>query len=180
MRQLSVRDLLLALPQFKNEIELIHPDNDAVVFATLDAVGFDTRQGVTYVAQLHRDMQDKVAVGFMALGEYNVDPKFNKFIDMTDRIVIAGLHDRSLAEEMLNIQGKKFTYINDDEPESKASLKRPHDPRYYDDSELLAMGYTAPDEDEGIDAEVGSVEDYESVASQIAMLNGIKKLLRGE
>lgn len=177
MRSLSARDILLALPHLKSEVALIHPKNDAEVFAVLDAVGFDTRQGVEWIVAHHRDMQNNIGVGFIAVGEYNTDPKFKNFIDTTDRIIIAGMLDPSLGRSMEEMMGRRHQYRNEDEQDVK-SRKRPNDPRYYSDEELIAMGYT--DGEESDDSGEGYVEDsYDAIRSQITALEGVRKQLRG-
>ena len=93
MRNISLRDLMLAdsLSHIKSEVELINPKNDVVVNYVLTEIGFDVRQPVEYIPSFHRDMQGKAAVGYQAVGEYMVDPRYNKFIDTMDRIIVAGL-----------------------------------------------------------------------------------------
>lgn len=175
MRNISLRDLMLALPQFKNEIEVIHPDNDEVVFAALDAIGFDSRRGIEYIPSNHRDMQGGEGVGFQAVGEYNPDPKFKKYLDTIDRVIVAGMTDISLAKDMAELMGKRFNYNNQDE--EVVSRKRPNDPRYYSEQELLDMGYSEGDEVEEYDGEV--MENQNSISEQIATLEAVRVMLRG-
>lgn len=182
MRSLSFRDIMLALPQFKSEVEMIRPENDVEINKVLEAVGFDVRQKIEYTAALHRDMANKVGVGFLAVGEYNTDPKYNKFVDTTDRTIIAGLSDVSLAKEMCVLMGKKFSYRNDDEADMKFNT---NDPRYYDAEQLKELGFTGFDDDatseDSFLAEHGGAEsDCDMISSQIAALQSLKIAIRGE
>lgn len=175
---LSVRDLMLCeeLSHIPNEVSLLHPDNDALVASLLEQVGFNIKKEWTYIPSLHRDMREKAQVGFQIVGEYNTDPKYRHLLDMTDKIVVAGMVDPSLAKEMLEIMGKRFQYKNDEE--DVKSRKRPNDPRYYSEEELLEMGYsTGEDEEEVYEDEDDSCN---SVTSQIAALQSIKVAIRGE
>lgn len=177
MRNISLRDLKLADSlAHLNEVEMIHPSNDALVNSVLESIGFNTKQGVQYVASLHRDMQGKAAVGFQAIGEYNVDPKYRGFIDTIDRVIVAGLTDISLAKDMAELMGKRYNYKNQDEEDVKKN-KKPNDPRYYSDSELLEMGYTSGDEEDEYEE---TEPDCELITSQINALNEIKIAVRGE
>lgn len=177
MRVLSFRDIKLALPHMKNEVEMMQRENDTAVLGVLAAVGFSMNHPVSYEVAYHRDMQGGVAVGIMAVGEYNHDSKYRDFLDTTDRIVVAGMQDASLAREMEEIRGKKFGYRNDEELEFKA--KTPvQDARYYSQEQLIEMGYTGGDEEVEYEGTIG--DDYEIITSQIAALVDLKKMIRGE
>lgn len=179
MRNISLRDLMLAeeLSSIKNEIVLINPNNDKLVFSVLQQIGFDTKQEVNYVPSLHRDMQGKIAVGFQAVGEYDTDTKYRPFIDTLDRVIISGMRDISLAKDLIELMGKRYPYRNDDEAEGK-SRKRNNDPRYYSDQELLDMGYTSGEEDEEETVEYVQ-EDYETVSKMIKTLEEVRDQIRG-
>jgi len=178
MRALSLRDLLLAdeLSHIRNEVELIHPNNDAIVKYVLQGIGFDTSREINYEASYHRDMQGKAAVGFRVLGEYDTDLKYKEFLTTDDRVVQAYMKDVSLGKEMEILLGKRFGYKNEDnEYDIGSKRKKPSDPRYYSDDQLLEMGYDDAD-----------YEDYEEVdmedelTQQIKVLEDIKVVLRGE
>jgi len=174
MRSLSVRDILKALPHFKNEIDIINPANDVEVFAVLDAVGFDSRQGIKYIVANHRDMAKQDGVGYIATGEYNPDRKFNKFITVEDMIVIAGMTDISLGKELALLSGKKFVYKNEDEYDIGPKKRKP-DPRYYSDEQLLEMGFTEGNDEEEYDDVDNS---YEAITAQIETLQGVLDVVR--
>lgn len=178
MRNISLRSLMLAeeLSHIKNEVELIHPSNDEVVKKVLAAIGFDVRHGVEYIPSFHRDMSGKAAIGYQAVGEYNVDPKYNKFIDTLDRVIVAGLTDASLAREMSNLLGKRLSYKNDD-PLGDARERVLDDPRYYSEAELLELGYTMGSDEPEYDA---VEDDYESISAQIKVLEDVRDSVRGK
>ena len=176
MKVLSARDVLKALPHYTSEFQVIDPANDAEVYAVLDAVGFDSRRGISYEVALHRDMSNHVAIGFRLCGEYNMDPKFRKFHDLTDRLVIAYTQDPSLGRELDEIRGKRFSYNNKEELEGKA--KKPvSDHKYYSEEELKEMGYTSGEEEE-YDGSIS--DDFETVAQQMDVLKAILFSARGE
>lgn len=175
-RVLSARDVLKALPHYKNEFDVIEKSNDAEVYGVLAAVGFDVSKGITYDVALHRDMSNTVAVGFMISGEYDTNPKFKQFLDMTDRVVVASLVDPSLGREMEAIRGKRFDYKNSEELEFKD--KSFEDPRYFSKEKLLELGYTGDDEEESYDGQVA--ENYDVISSQIETMKSLLKIARGE
>ena len=179
MRNISLRDLMYgvdSLSDIKSEIDLINPANDERIKAVLEEIGFNTKQGIDYIPSNHRDMRNNVAVGFQVVGEYNTDPSMKHFLDTTDRIVVAGMTDVHLAKDMAELMGKRYTYKNQDEDDIK-ERKRPNDPRYYSEEELIEMGYTSGNENE---IEYDDVEtNCDSISSQIAALQIAKELIRG-
>jgi hypothetical protein len=186
LRAISFRDLKLALPQFKNEVEMLHPYNDVAMLGALEAIGFDIKQPINYEASYHRDMQQSAAVGFRAVGEYNLDPKYKNFLDVMDRIIVVGLTDPTFAKELNELHGKSYTYRNDDEYTGKLPRKKPNDPRYFTEQELLDMGYTG-DEDEpeyeeylSASEKRAEAEKTETLTKQIAELENVRIMLRGE
>lgn len=176
MRSISARDTLKALPHYKNEFDIIDPKNDAEVYAVLEAIGMDTRKGVGYDVALHRDMGNTVAVGYMLSSEYSTDSKYKDFLDTTDRIVVAGMLDPSLAREMEEIRGRKYNYRNEEETEVK--LRKPNDPRYYTEEQLIEMGYTGGEEEDEYDGTVS--DNYDVVSQQIETMKALLKIARGE
>lgn len=175
MRSLSVRDLMLAdeLSHIRNEVELIHPSNDAIVKYVLQGIGFDTSREIIYEASCHRDMAGKAAVGFRVLGEYDTDPKYKEFLTTEDRVVQAYMKDVSLGKELEILLGKRFGYKNDDEYEIGNKRKKDN-PRYFSDEQLLEDGYSEVDDE---DYEEMDTED--ELTQQINTLEDIKKTIRG-
>ena len=109
MRSISFRDLKL-IPELSryNEIELIHPSNEELMLHWLGKIGFDTDYSVMYLPSKHRDMQNKVAVGFRAVGEISLNRGFvnSPMCSLVERMAVAGYTDRSLAQEMAERAGK--------------------------------------------------------------------------
>ncbi len=183
MRNTSLRDLKLAdTIAHMSELDMIHPNNDKVIKAVLETIGYDVKQKIDFIPSYHRDMQGKAAVGFQVLGEYNLDPKYDKFVDTIDRVVKAGYTDPHLARDMAELMGKRFSYKNEDEIDVKSNLE--DDPRYYTEAEKKAMGFTGFDEDsseEDFLSEHGGAErDCDMISSQIAALQALKVAVRGE
>lgn len=176
MRNCSARDLLLALPHYKNEFDIINRANDTEVYEVLDAIGIDTLRGIGYAVNLHRDMQGKIAVGFILSGEYNRDPKYKNFLDTTDRVILASMDDPSLGRDMIELMGRRYNYKNDDEPEVK--VKAEYDSRYYSPEQLLALGYTGEPEEEEYDGTVS--ENYDVITSQIKTMSQLLSIARSE
>lgn len=175
MKSISARDVLKALPHYKNEFDVISKDNDAEVYGVLDAVGFDSRRGVVYEVALHRDMSGKVAVGYRLCGEFNPDPKYRQFHDLTERIAINGLTDPTFARELEEIRGKRFDYNNKEEIEVKDNTHGKH--RYYSEEELKDMGYTGGEEEDDYDGPVS--DNYETITQQIETMKTLLKIARG-
>jgi hypothetical protein len=148
MRATSLRDLMVAecLAHIPSEAMLVSPENDKLVASVLEQIGYDVKQKWEYIPSRHRDMQNKIDVGYMVVGEFSRDPKYRHFLDTTDRIICAGATDASMAVEMSNLLGKKHTYRGDEKWDdgSRAAVD---DPRYFSDSELLALGFTQEDEE---------------------------------
>jgi hypothetical protein len=177
MKVISFRDILICdeLRHVKNEILLLHPDNDEIVKELVEQIGFDITQPISYEASKHRSLDGRVGVGFQVIGEYSRNKRYAKFLDTTDRIIVAGLSDVSLAREMNSIMGKRNTYSNEEESGvGSGNYKR--DKRYYSEQELLDLGYS---EDIEEDSTEYLEDDWESVMAQIEQLENIKNQIRG-
>jgi hypothetical protein len=122
-RTVSFRDLMVCtkLAHIKNEIELLSTENDAVMADILGQVGFDTEYPITYVPVKHRDMQNKVAVGFMAVGDISINRSFiNSYLCSTvERMIAASYVDPSLTRELGSLMGHHVNYrsLLDDDAE---------------------------------------------------------------
>lgn len=152
---LSFRDLrrIDELAPF-NEIELLHPSKDAVVNKYLEELGFNTDVGVLYIPNKHRDLQNKVAVGFRAVGEIRAYSEYNDspLCTTVERILAAAKTDPSLAREMSLMLG------------SYVSLTMQDGIEYEDDEEF------SPELIE---------DDYSDVAAEIQALCTIRDSIRG-
>lgn len=122
-RVVSFRDLLVCskLAHIKNEIELLHVENDDLMSSILSAIGFDTDYPVTYIPAKHRCMQNKVAVGFMAVGEISLNRAFvsSNICTPTERMIASSYTDPSLTRELARLAGNhvNFKSLLEDEAE---------------------------------------------------------------
>jgi hypothetical protein len=180
LKVISLRDLMLCeeLAGIKNEIELIHPSNDNLVNSLLVQIGFDIKKNILYEASKHRDLTGKVAIGFCACGEYSTDPQYKKFLDVTERTVVAGMVDPSLGREMAAMQGRKNLYRNDEDKWDDGSRAKASDPRYYSEEQLLELGYTMGEEEEldgGYYIEATWEEDLRAIKQLESVHDAIRK-----
>ena len=109
MKTISFRDILVCeeLSHIKNEIDLLSIENDEVMEKILAACGIDTQYSVLYIPSKHRDMQNKVSIGFMAVGDISINRKFinSPMCSTTERMVAASYTDPSLTRELANLMG---------------------------------------------------------------------------
>lgn len=123
-RVISFRDLMLCtkLAHIKNEVELLEIKNDDLVASVLSKVGFDIDYPVTYIPSKHRDMQNRVAVGFMAVGEISLNRAFisSSICTPTERMIASSYTDPSLTRELARLAGNHVNYksLLEDEAES--------------------------------------------------------------
>jgi hypothetical protein len=155
MKVISFRDLKLA-DELKhlNEVEMLFPENDALMHEVLWQCGFDPAKEIEYVPSKHRDMQGKVAIGFQAIGSVCTSRKLlNSCVsDITDRMCAAAYTDPSLTRELASMMGNTINY--------KALLE--------------AEGVV---EDENNEEPVE--EDYEWTVQQIMQLQAVHDMIRG-
>lgn len=182
MKVLSMRDLLVCeeMAHIKNEIEVLDPANDALIKSLLIQIGFDVSRELLYEPSKHRDLQGNVKIGFQICGEYSTDPKYKKFLDTTERTVVAGMLDPSLGREMAMMQGRKNTYRNDDDKWEDGSRARADDARYYSEAQLLELGFTSGSEDEVDPYENEYIErTWEEDLRAIKQLQELRMIIRG-
>jgi hypothetical protein len=138
-----------------NEIEMLHPDNDKAMALVLSKIGFDVEYPIQYLPSKHRDMNNKVAVGFMACGDISINRAFvNSYLCSTvERMIAASYVDPSLTRELGALMGHHVNYrsLLDDDTEW-AGDEMPED--------MLEP-------------------DFEEVGRQIATLAEIRDSLRG-
>lgn len=180
MKSLSFRDLLKCeeLAHIPNEVILMHPSNDALVNSILVQIGFDIKKTVLYEVAKHRDLSGAVAIGAIACGEYSTDPQYKKFLDVTERTVVAGMVDPSLGREMALMQGRKNIYKNSDDKWDDGSRAKADDPRYYSEAQLLEFGYTQGVEEEtdgGYYIEATWEEDLRAIKQLESVRDTIRK-----
>lgn len=156
-RTISFSDLMLAssLSHIKNEIEMLHIDNDEAVSKVLEQIGFDIEYPVSYIPLKHRSMQNKVAVGFMAVGEISLNKSYinSKLCTLTERMIAACYTDPSLTKELSNLMGMRANF--------RLLLENGKD----GSSEDLPEHMLEP--------------DRESVSQQIKALENVRDMIRG-
>lgn len=122
-RTVSFRDLMVCtkLSHIKNEIELLDIKNDAIMSDILSEIGIDIEYPVTYVPSKHRDLQNKVGVGFMAVGDISLNRSFinSSLCSVTERMIAASYSDPSLTRELGTLLGHQvnFRSLLEDETE---------------------------------------------------------------
>ena len=112
MKTLSFRDLQLCT-KFKgmNEIQMLSLENDETMAWVLEQVGFDTEYAVSYIPLVHRDLQNNVGLGFMAVGEINMNKSFidSSICTLTDRMIASAYIDPSLTRELSSLMGMRVS-----------------------------------------------------------------------
>lgn len=154
-RVLSFRDLRLITELSKfTEIELLNPENDAVVNKYLAQLGFDLDYGIVYEPSKHRDMQGNVGVGYRVVGELDINRAVvGSFLcSLEERLAVAAYLDPSFIKEVAPLLGTRI------------------DPKALQDSadadwDDAAYDYTEP--------------DCDMIMGQIEMLRAIRDNIRG-
>lgn len=115
-RVASFRDIKYALvslgkaPSSLTEKEMLEPYWDDDINAVLASVGFDMRQAIDYVPNLHRDIQGNVGMGYRAVGTVTTDPVWLKhpLCTITEAIIFEYRRDPGLARDMAAMLGSYF------------------------------------------------------------------------
>ena len=103
MKSISVTDRR-HIPELShlNYFELVDPKNDHLVKPFLEMIGIDTDYPIQYVAAQHRNLQNKVVVNYMIVGEVQCNRKFlnSEWASLDDRMVAAAYQDPSLCKAL--------------------------------------------------------------------------------
>lgn len=113
MKNISFRDLQLATPFVKmNEIQMLALDNDDDMAWALGHIGFDIDYPVSYVPLNHRDMQGNIGLGFMAVGEINMNSAYveSPLCTLAERMIVAAYTDPSLTKELSTLMGMRVNF----------------------------------------------------------------------
>ena len=157
MKICSFRDLQVC-ERFKgmNEIEMLHPSNDASMAYVLERIGFDIEYPITYEPSNHRCMRGKVAIGFRVIGEINMNRSYidSPLCTLTERMIASAYIDPSLTRELSGLMGMRVNFRS-----------------------LLDNGTDSSNED--LPSEMLE-PDYESVRAQIRTLADLRDEIRGE
>ena len=110
---ISFRDIL-TIPAMSHlrEMDLLNPENDALALPFLYDMGIDTRFPLHITCNLHRDLNNKVAVGYRYTGYMRRDKAFTKspFCDMISRVAIAMDRDVSLGMHMAGMLNQTLDF----------------------------------------------------------------------
>lgn len=161
-KSVSFRDIL-RIPRFSGfrEMDLLHPSLDESVLPYLYALGIDTRFPLEIDVFLHRDMSNKVDVGYRWCGTMRRDNEFvdSGFCEMIDRVSIAMLQDVSLGLEMCSLMNKTFDYKKASDMSSMSDCRG---------------------NDQGLREDLEDFdEDYERNSNLIKMLEEVRDSVRG-
>lgn len=129
MVSISLSDLQL-LDEFKTlpESEMILIKNDEAINKVLYTIGFDVpRFGVIYIPSKHRNLQNKVVIGYRVVGDVRRDDAFKNgpMASLTDRLTISAYKDVSLMKEMALLSGlsrNTMAGLEDDLPDDQETL----------------------------------------------------------
>ena len=113
MLNISFRDIL-TIPAMSHlrEMDLLSPENDALALPFLYDMGIDTRFPFSITCNLHRDLNNKVAVGYRYTGYMRRDKAFanSPFCDMISRVAIAMDRDVSLGLHMAGMLNQTLDF----------------------------------------------------------------------
>lgn len=112
-KTLSFRDLqVCSFFKDMNEIQMLSLENDKAMEFALQHVGFDTDYPVTYEPSNHRCMRGKVALGFRAVGEINMNKSYieSPLCTLTERMIAAAYVDPSLTRELSSLMGMRVNF----------------------------------------------------------------------
>lgn len=107
-RVFSFRDLQ-RIPELShlNEIDMLSIANDKLINSYLAVLGFNIDAAILYEPSKHRDLQNKVAVGFRAVGVITQDRAYlnSPLCTPTERMIAASFTDMSLTKELAKLSG---------------------------------------------------------------------------
>jgi len=128
--------------------------NDALINSYLGQLGFNVEAAVFYEPAKHRDLQNKVAVGFRAVGTITQDREYlnGPMCTPIERMIAASQTDMSLTRELAKLAGTS----------SHAELTTN---RQVSGENQQEQDYSEP--------------DFEDVAAQIKQLEELRDSIRG-
>lgn len=125
MINISFSDVLL-IDEFKGlrELDLLDVKMDAKALPYLHELGLNKNAGYEIIAHKHRNLQNKVVVGFMYSGDIRQDDNFrkSKFCTLMDRVIMSAKKDFSLTKELCTMMGgssSAYSNINEDDEKSE-------------------------------------------------------------
>jgi hypothetical protein len=95
-----------------SEFDMLRIENDNLILGYLEQLGIDTQYSVQYIPSQHRNLQNKVVVGFQAIGEIQCNRKFlnSAYCLPIERIAAYGYQDRSLTAELASLSGTQLNH----------------------------------------------------------------------
>ncbi len=103
MRSISMRDILRVSWLSKyTENDLLSIYRDEEVNKALAIIGFDIEEGITYLPCLHRDMKNKIDIGYLISGDTQINKAWidSPFSSLTDRLESVCYQDVSLFRQL--------------------------------------------------------------------------------
>jgi len=154
-KRVSMSDIL-AIDEFKGlkEFDLLPVEMDNKVLPYLHMLGINKLLGYEVIADQHRNLQNKIVVGYSYIGEMRTCEEFKNspFCSLEDRIIMTGSKDISLTKELSKLAGGGSSMVEREEEDK-------------DPEDLLTQEY---------------VEDnWEQTTKQITALESIVKFVRG-
>jgi hypothetical protein len=103
MKTFSVTDLKL-IPELSHlrMLDFIDPKNSDLIAPFLKVLGFDLDYPIQFVPSQHRNLQGKVVIAYMIVGEVECNASFleSSWATVEDRIIVAGYRDLGKADAM--------------------------------------------------------------------------------
>ena len=139
MKRVSTFDVAKAVRELKKvnirPIDLLEIKNDHLVKEYLFTFGIDINQGIGFIYNKHRTLDNEVKEGYCYVGEIRTDDAFKRspFCDESDRLILAGMKDRSLMQELATMQNISGVFGNlkeqalEDKDDDPAVLEDDHD-----------------------------------------------------
>ena len=117
MKTISITDLVLVPGLSRmSSLEMIRPENDALLAPVLAVMGFDLSKPVEYVPCRHRNLRNTVVIDYLISGELDMSPEFLRSEWATDE-------DRKFAREYAEEEAARIAkyvkeekvYVGDEE-----------------------------------------------------------------
>lgn len=117
-RSISFRDLQkVSFLSHYSELELLSIHRDDEVNSVLAKLGFDILEPIIYFPCLHRDLEGVVDIGYLAIGETEINRSFidSPLADLTARLEAACHNDVSLMLEIASLATASREYGSNEE-----------------------------------------------------------------
>lgn len=102
-KNISTTDLML-IPELSHlrMLDFIDPKNTELISPFLKVIGFDLEYPIQFIPCQHRNMQGKVVIAYLIVGEVEINSSFQDSVWCTpeDKLIAAGYRDLGLAKDM--------------------------------------------------------------------------------